>query len=418
VTRSPLALLGGPPLIEQPGPHFAWPPITDQTRAAVKDQLGTAISIYDRSGVVAELEDRLCTYLGAAHSVLTSSGTAGLFSAYAACGIQPGDEVIVPAYTFLATATPLFHLGATPVLVDCDGTGNLDPGAVAAAITLHTKAVMVTHLWGIPADLTALSAITAKHGIALLEDASHAHGASVNGRKIGTWSQAGTFSLNGPKPLSAGEGGFVATNDDETFYRLLLHGHYNKRCRTEIPADHPLHRYATTGMGLKFRIHPLAAAIALEQLDHLDEYLAGRETIAQYFMDELRGTPGIAVPDIPDGTRAAWYGLPLQYRPEELDGLPIERFYHTLQAEGCSEADRPGSTCPLNLHPLFQDPTPLFPTCRGGVAYAPGDFPVAERIHHHTIKFPVWHRDEDLKLAEQYVAAIRKVSTHYQDLLR
>jgi dTDP-4-amino-4,6-dideoxygalactose transaminase len=418
VTDSPLALLGGAPLIEQPGPHFTWPPITEQTRITVADQLDTAISIYDRSGVVADLENRLCAYLGTAHTVLTSSGTVGLYSAYAACGVQPGDEVIVPAYTFLATATPLFHLGAVPVLVDCDETGSLDPAAVAAAITTRTKAVMVTHLWGIPADLPDLAAITAEHGIALLEDASHAHGAAVGGRKVGTWSQASAFSLNGPKPLSAGEGGFVATDDDEVFYRLLLHGHYNKRCRTEIPADHPLHRYATTGMGLKFRIHPLAAAIALDQLDHLEEYLAGRDTTARYLANELRGTPGIGIPKVPNGSRAAWYGLPLQYRPAELDGLQVERFCQALRAEGCHEADRPGSTCPLNLHPLFQDPAPLFPTYRGTVRYAPGDFPVAERIHHHTIKLPIWHRDEDLQLAGQYAAAIRKVSTHYQDLLR
>lgn len=112
------------------------------------------------------------------------------------------------------------------------------------------------------------------------------------------------------------------------------------------PGNHPLYRYATTGMGLKFRIHPLAAAIALDQLNHLDEVLDGRETMARFLIDELRGTPGVGVPDLPTGSRAAWYGLPLRYRPEELDELPVERFYRALWAERCHEVDRPGATCP------------------------------------------------------------------------
>ncbi|MEV6925330.1 DegT/DnrJ/EryC1/StrS family aminotransferase [Dactylosporangium sp. NPDC051485] len=417
MTSSPLALLGGTPLIQRPGPHFTWPPITETTREAVLRQLDASISIYDRSGVIESLEDRLCEYFGTSHAVLTSSGTVGLYSAYTACGVQPGDEVIVPAYTFLATATPLFHLGAIPVLVDCDETGNLDPKAVKHAITARTKAVMVTHMWGIPANVPALQAVTTERDVLLLEDASHAHGAAIGGHMVGTRCAAGVFSLNGPKPLSAGEGGFVATDDDETFYRLLLHGHYNKRCRSEIPADHPLYPYATTGMGLKFRIHPLAAAVALDQLCHLDEYLDGREAIARYIIDELSGTPGINVPDIPDGHRASWYGLPLLYQPHELDGLPVDRFYRALRAEGCHEADQPGSTCPLNLHPLFANPGPLFPAYSEAIAYAAGDFPVAEHIHANTIKLPVWHRDEDIAIAAEYVNAIRKVSEHHHDLL-
>jgi perosamine synthetase len=259
---SPLALLGGTPAITAPAPHFTWPPLTS-VADAVLAQLQAGISIYDRSGVIAELEDALCDYHGVRHAVLTSSGTAALHSIYVACGIGPGDEVIVPAYTFYATATPLLHLSAIPVLADCDDTGNLDPADVKQRITARTVAVMVTHMWGLPADIDTLREITAAHDLLLLEDASHAAGASIIGRKAGTFGDAAAFSLNGPKPLSAGEGGFVLTDDDEIFYRVLLHGHYNKRCRNEIPASHYhylyLYPYAVTGMGLKFRIHPLAA---------------------------------------------------------------------------------------------------------------------------------------------------------------
>src|SRR5699024_9498075 len=124
----------------------------------------------------------------------TSSGTAALHSLYAACGLGPGDEVIVPAYTFFATVTPLLHLGATPILVDCDKSGNLDPADVARRITPNVKAVVATHMWGQPAAMRELKAITDEHGLTLLEDASHAHGASIDGRRIAAHSDTRRLS--------------------------------------------------------------------------------------------------------------------------------------------------------------------------------------------------------------------------------
>ncbi|MCP2330937.1 DegT/DnrJ/EryC1/StrS family aminotransferase [Actinoalloteichus caeruleus] len=414
-----LALTGGSPVISQLGSHFSWPPITHATTKAVLDQLTTTVSIYDRSGVIAELEDALQEYFGVRHAVLTSSGTAAVHSTYAATCVEPGDEVIVPAYTFLATATPLFHLGAVPILADSDETGNMSVAEVEARITNKTTAIMVTHLWGTPADIDALLALANRHGLALLEDASHAHGATVHGQKVGTFGHTAAFSMNGPKPLSAGEGGFVLTDDDDVYHRVLLHGHYNKRCRNEIPATSPMHPYAVTGMGLKFRIHPLAAAIALDQLGSLDDYLNGRENVARYLCNQLGELPGIAVPRTPDGVRPAWYGLPLTYVPEELGGLPVKRFHEALLAEGLKEVDQPGSICPLSRFPLFRDPAPVFPHYphRKRVAYREGQFPVAEQIWQHTLKLPVWHREEDLPLVDRYIDGLRKVIEHHTELL-
>lgn len=414
---SPLALLGGPPAVSTPTPHFTWPPLTHRTVNAVLRQLGDSISIYDRSGVIAELEDALGAYFGARHAVLTSSGTAALHSMYAACDLGPGDEVIVPAYTFFATATPLLHLGVVPVLAECDETGNLDPNDVRQRITARTRAVVATHLWGLPADMPSLKKVADERELMLLEDASHAHGSAIDGRRVGTFGHAAAFSMNGPKPLSAGEGGFVLTNDDETYYRVLVHGQYNKRCRNEIPRDHPLHDYAVTGMGLKLRIHPLAARIALDQLEHLDTYLEGRADIATYLCDQLADLPGIEVPELPPGVRSSWYGLPLRYSAEVLDGLPVERFHEALRAEGCHEVDRPSSTRALNQLPLFQNPAALFPAHVGKVVYGPGDFPVAEAVHQNTLKLPVWHREEDMLLVRQYVEAFRRVTENHRDLL-
>lgn len=414
---SPLALNGGTPTVTASAPHFTWPPLTDETTKVVTDQLAAGISIYDRSGVIEELEESLAAYHGVPYALLTSSGTAALYSMYAACRLGPGMEVIVPAYTFFATVTPLLHLGVVPVLADCDEQGNLDPSDLARRITRRTSAIMVTHMWGTPADVAALRAVAAEHEVMLLEDGSHAHGARVGSQRAGTFGSAAAFSMNGPKPLSAGEGGFIITDDEETYTRALLHGQYNKRCRNEISPGHPLYRYSVTGMGLKHRIHPLAARIALDQLAHLDEYLEGRERIATMMIEQLRDLPGIVVPTQAPDVRSSWYGLILQYQAGELDGLPIERFCEALQAEGCHELDRPGSTCPLNLLPLFQEPGALFPGLEGTFSYAPGDFPRAEAFHRNTLKLPVWHHEEDLPLVESYVEAFRKVTDRYCDLL-
>ncbi|MFD4393688.1 DegT/DnrJ/EryC1/StrS family aminotransferase [Kitasatospora sp. NPDC058397] len=415
---SPLALLGGKAAVTVDGPHFSWPPIDDTTRAKVGAQLDESISIPGRSGIVAELEDGLQDYFGVRHAVTTSSGTAALHATYWAARIKPGDEVIVPAWTFHATASPLFHLRAVPVLCETGPDGNIDPNRVEELITPRTRAVMATHLWGKPADMTELVAVANVHDLAVLEDGSHAHGAGTAGQKVGTFGLASAFSLNGPKPLSGGEGGFVLTDDDDTYHRVITFAHYNKRAKTEIPDGRPLARYAVTGTGLKLRIHPLAAAIAHDQLARLDDYLAGRAEIARHLTDQLGRIPGLEVTAMPDGVIPSWYGLTLTYRPEQLGGLPIERFHQALLAEGATEFDRPGSTCPLNQLPLYQQPSTLFPGHpQSQRRYKAGDFPVAERAHAHMIKLPVWHREQDLELVEQYVRAAIKIGDHHEELL-
>ncbi|KDN82773.1 DegT/DnrJ/EryC1/StrS family aminotransferase [Kitasatospora cheerisanensis] len=415
---STLALLGGEPAVTAPGPHFQWPPIDDTTRAKVAAQLETAISIPGRSGIVADLEDGLQEYFGVRHAITTSSGTAALHTTYWAAGVRPGDEVIVPAWTFHATASPLFSLRAVPVLCETRPDGNIDPTRIEELITPRTRAIMATHLWGRPADMAEVVKVANTHDLVVLEDGSHAHGASIAGQKTGTFGLASAFSLNGPKPLSGGEGGFVLTDEDETYYRTVAFAHYNKRARNEIPDGHPLARYAATGAGLKLRIHPLAAALARDQLDRLDGYLAGRTEIARYLTRHLSGVRGLRLALMPDGVVPSWYGLTVTYKPDELGGLPIETFHRALIAEGATEFDRPGSTRPMNLLPLYQQPGPLFPGHpHSHRPYQAGDFPIAEHVHAHTIKLPVWHREQDLELAEQYIRAAVKISDHHEELL-
>ena len=295
--------------------------------------------------------------------------------------------------------------------------GNIDPARAAEAIGPRTRAVVAAHLWGMPADVGALAGLCLERGLTFVEDGSHAHGATVHGQPVGAFGKVSAFSMNGPKPLSAGEGGFVLTNDADLHVRTLLHGQYNKRCRQQIPSQHPLYPYATTGMGLKLRIHPLAAALALNQLDRLEERLAGRRRIATQMMERLRVIPGIEVPDVASGNQPSWYALAVRYRPEYLGKLPIETFLRALKAEGCVDVDRPGSTCPLNLHPLFQHPAPLFPAFADSwPSYRSGQFPAAEDLWSSTIKITIPH--DDTPLAMDYVEAFEKVASHHTELIQ
>lgn len=387
---------------------FNWPRIESEEIKAVNKQLKKSISIYNRSGIIEELEKNIERYFGMKHAVLMNSGTSSLHSIYMSLGLTDKDEVICPAYTFFATVTPLLFTGAIPVLVDCDKNGNIDPLKIEEKITPRTKAIMVTHMWGMPCQMNKIIKIAKKHKLLLLEDASHAHGAKYNNKLIGTFGDISAFSMQGQKTLTGGEGGFIITNNNELYYKSLLIGHYNKRCKTEIPKDNELYKYTITGMGLKFRIHPLAAAIANEQLKKLKQVILGRNKFAKYLINNLKGVKGIRVPIVSKDIVPSWYAFVIKFIPEELNNVTVDDFLEYLIKNGCVDADIPGSTCPLNLLPLFQDPTLLFPKYKNRIYYKKGDFPNAEYFYNHIIKMPIWDKKDDLYIAKYYVKIIKK----------
>lgn len=413
-----LAIMGGKKTVTFPAPHFPWPIITKSVEKAVVTQLYKTVSIYNRSDIFERFENAFAAWYGVKHALLMSSGTAALHSMFVGAGIVSGDEVICPAYTFYATVTPLFQIGAIPVLSDCTPSGNLDPKKLERLLTKKTRAVVVTHMWGVPADMDAIVAFCKKHKLLLFEDCSHAHGATYHGKPVGTFGDAAAFSLQGQKIITGGEGGMLITNSDEVYYRAMLFGHYNKRCFQEIPKDHPLHQYAMTGMGLKLRAHPLAVAIAEEQFSHLPEFLKQKRQFARYMQKQLAGVSGIRLPVIPHHADPSWYAFVIQYVPQEVGDMPVKTFLTALQAEGCFEADMPGSTCPLNFLPLFQHPEAIYPSYKNKVRYHVGDFPQAEHFFASAIKFPVWTNKKDMAIVKQYVLAIKKVLKHYKTIVR
>ncbi|UGS38837.1 DegT/DnrJ/EryC1/StrS family aminotransferase [Capillimicrobium parvum] len=246
----------------------------------------------------AAFEEAFAQRLGCRHAIAVANGTAALHLAYLAAGIGPGDEVIVPSYTFVATAAAVVACGAAPVFADVLGAHDpsLDPDDVATRITPRTRAVAVVHFAGYPAPVDRLRALCDEHGLALIEDAAHAPVATLHGRALGTWGLAGCFSLFSNKVLSVGEGGVVVTDDDDAAQRIrLLRSH----AMTTGTFDRHLGRalsYDVVDVGFNYRLDEPRAALALARMAKVDADVARRRVLTRRYRDLLAGVDGIGVP--------------------------------------------------------------------------------------------------------------------------
>ncbi len=407
--KEELAINGGPKTVKSG--RFKWPKIDKNIEKSVISQLHESISIYDRSGIFKEFEDSFASYHNRDYALLCSSGTLAIKSMFIVAGLKEGDEVICPAYTFFATVTPLLHTGARPVLCDSDENGNIDPKEVEKKITKNTKAVIVTHMWGIPCEMDKIVKICKNNNILLMEDCSHAHGSRYKNRVVGSFGDLAAWSLQGSKNITGGEGGIMITDNKDFYYKALLLGHYNKRCRQEIDKDNPYSKYAKTGMGLKYRAHPLAVRIAFELFKKIDETKEIKKEFAEVLINKLKKFNSIKLPPafLRDDIEPSWYALPFLCCSEKFSR---EEIFNALQAEGLEEMDMPGSTCPINLFPLFNNPTELFPSYskkENYFSYKKGDFPKAEEFHKKIIKTSIGSYKFEKKLVGLYAKGIEKV---------
>ena len=395
---------------------YIHPRITKEIEEAVIEQLYDTISIYDNSNIFKTFEDEFAKYHNKDYGLVTSSGTAALWSMYDAIGLKSGDEIICPAYTFFATNTPIFLTGATPVLVDCDNYGNINVNEIEKKITSRTKAIVVTHMWGYPCEMDKLRKIADKYHLYLLEDCSHAHGGSYKGKKLGEWGDVAIFSLQGNKIITGGEGGILITNDRQVYERAVLLGHYNKRCKKEIDKESAIYKYATTGKGMKLRAHPIAIRIAHEQFKHLDKLNTQKQKFANIVIEQLKGIKGLQVMKPADGAINSWYALIIKYNPEFMKNVSREKFVEAVVAEGAIEVDIPNSTCPTNYLELFKYPDLLFDSYKEKVRYSENDFENATKFYNSIIKIPVWETKEDEEIIYKYVRALKKVAKNIDEL--
>ncbi len=268
---------------------------------------------------VAQLEEEFAALCGTKYAVAVSSGTTALHLALLAHGIGPGDEVITSPFTFIASANSVLFTGATPRFVDIrKDTYNLDPDQLESAITPRTKAIMPVHLYGLMADMDPIMEIAERHGLAVIEDAAQAHGATYKGRKAGSFG-TGCFSLYATKNMTSAEGGMVTTNDPEIAERVkLLRAHGSKV------------RYYHDILGYNFRLTDLHAAIGLAQLKKLEQFNAARQRNAEFLNAHLQN---VVVPCVPEGQTHVWHQYTIRLEHTDRDAA-IEK----LKAKGVGSA--------------------------------------------------------------------------------
>jgi len=323
---SELALLGGNKAKQKPFP--VWPQYDDKERHALQEVLESRVWWRTPGTKTLEFEKAFAKYHGARHGIAVTNGTAAIEVAMAGLGIGQGDEVIVPNFTFVATASAVLFANALPVLVDIDpATQCIDPALVEAAITPRTKAIIAVHMGGHPADLDRLQEIAKRHGIHLVEDSSHAHGSEWRGRKIGTFGTAATFSFQSSKLMTAGEGGIIISNDDG-FERQARSVHDCGRMPGEWFYSHFIY-------GSNYRLSEWQGAVLNVQLGRLEEQTRHRHSNGRLLDKLLAQIPGIT-PQVCDSrcTRNGQYAYIFYVDAKQFAGISTENFIAALNAEG------------------------------------------------------------------------------------
>nr|Q4R0W2.1 RecName: Full=L-glutamine:2-deoxy-scyllo-inosose aminotransferase; Short=L-glutamine:DOI aminotransferase; AltName: Full=L-glutamine:3-amino-2,3-dideoxy-scyllo-inosose aminotransferase; Short=L-glutamine:amino-DOI aminotransferase [Streptomyces ribosidificus]CAG34038.1 putative L-glutamine:ketocyclitol aminotransferase [Streptomyces ribosidificus]CAG34719.1 putative 2-deoxy-scyllo-inosose aminotransferase [Streptomyces ribosidificus] len=335
---SQLAVKGGEALRTRPWP--AWPQPAPGVPDAVADVLGSGRwSISGPYRGTESYERRFArafaAYNGVPHCVPAASGTASLMLALEACGIGAGDEVIVPGLSWVASGSTILGVNAVPIFCDVDpDTLCLSPEAVEAAITEHTRAIVVVHLYSALADMDALSAIAERHGLPLIEDCAQAHGATYRGVKVGALATAGTFSMQHSKVLTSGEGGAVITRDED-FARRVEHLRADGRCLSAVPPAPGAMELVETGelMGNNRCLSEFQAAILAEQLTILDEQNETRRANAAH-LDGLLGELGLRPQTTSDGTTSrTYYTYAVRLPDGVLEDVPVTDVSCALTAE-------------------------------------------------------------------------------------
>jgi perosamine synthetase len=339
---------------------IAHPETGDEEIRAVTDVLRSGMLA--GGPVVRQFEDEFAKFSKVRHAVATSNGTTALHAALASAGIKTGDEVIVPTFSFFATASCVSMCGATPVFVDVDArTFNINPECVAEAVTKKTKAVIGVHLFGQPFDIRPVQEICEDHSLALIEDAAQAHGAQYQGKPVGGFGKAGCFSFYPTKNMTTGEGGIITTNDDAyaaTIRKFINHGQSEK--------------YLHTMIGYNYRLTDIGGAIGCEQLKKLPAFNQQRIAHASY-LDSHIAKKGLVIPHrMPDSTHV-YHQYVLRITPEFSKNRA--EFMAYLADHGIGSAIH--YPIPIHRQPVYHE---LFPSV---------SCPVAERLCDEVLSLPV-----------------------------
>ncbi len=409
-----LALLGGEPVLKQERKElFHWPIVTSEDEEAVCEILraGTMSGTDETRRFEAEFAD----WVGSRYALGTCNGTAALQEAFYACEVGPGDEVIAPSMTYWAACTSAATMGAKVVFADIErDTLCIDPADIERKITPRTKAVVVVHYAGYPADMDRIMELGRKHNVKVIEDVSHAQGTMYKGRMCGSIGDLAGISMMGGKSFAIGEGGMFVTNERKFYERALAFGHYERLAfsRYSEPTvrleDDNLRRYVGLPLGgVKHRMNQTCAAMGRVQLRHYPARIAEIQKALNYFWDQLEGTPGIRAHRVKPGsgsTMGGWYTARGLYRAEELGGLSCEKFCEAVRAEGFAGC-APGANWALHQHLFYRE--------RSGES----SLPVTERIAEIAFGVP-WFKHFVPGEIDAYVEMFRKVARNHAQLLK
>ena len=344
---------------------------------------------------VAEFEKKFAAYHEANHALATTSCTTGLHLMLAALGIGPGDEVIVPAFTWVSTANVVLYCGATPIFADIDPhTFNINPKDIAHRITSRTKAIMVVHLFGLCADMDAIRAVVPSH-IPILEDCACAAGATYKGKFAGTLGLAGSFSFHPRKSITTGEGGMVTTNDTayaELCDQLRNHGaSVSEEIRHKGPKPYLLPDFNL--MGFNYRMTDLQGAVGVVQMDKLSSFIKERQQWANFYCEELADINWLRRPFRPTEGQHAWQSFVTHVDPA-LAPAPRNEIMEKLQQQGIST--RPGTHAVhmLNFYSQKYD-------------LKPHDYPGAQDANDNSMSIPLHNRMS----ADDYKYVVRVIKT-------
>jgi dTDP-4-amino-4,6-dideoxygalactose transaminase len=404
-----LAILGGQAAKTKAFPE--WPQYDEKEEKALMEVLRSKVWWRTPGTKTLEFEQKFAEYQQAKYGIACTNGTAALEIVMSALGIGLGDEVIVPDFTFIATASAVLSTGAMPVMVDIDpGTYCIDPEKVEAAVTPRTKAIAAVHVAGHPSNLDRLKEIAQIHNLALIEDAAHAHGSEWKGHKVGSIGTVGTFSFQASKLMTAGEGGMIITNNEDLAVRLRSVHDCGR-----MPGQWFYSHYIN---GSNYRLSEWQGAVLTQQLGRLDQQAAIRTRNAAYLNKTLPEIEGICPQKLDERvTRHGQYCYIFRFDKNAFSGISRDRFIEALNAEGIpTQASYP----PLHLLDVFQNGEfrkRLLPEhAAAPFAFLKEHTPVSEDAAETT----VWlvHRTllGDEEDAAQIVTTIKKIQQHARDL--
>ena len=420
-----LAIEGGPRIVPD-GLDKPWPIITQDDIDAVVKVLERGVLWGPMEEEMAGLQTEWAEYVGTKYCLAVNTGTAALHACIAGVGVEVGDEVIIPAFTFWATAQAVVAQNAIPIFVDIEPVNyNIDPKKIEEKISEKTKAIIPVHVHGIPCDMDEINAIAKKHDLKVIEDAAHAHGAVYRGKKAGNLGDMAMFSLNGSKNLSGGEGGLVTTNDPDFFEKARLTSMFGEKL---VPKGN-IRPYDAYTMGFNYRGTEMTNAFVRSQLKRLDEYNAKRQENADYLTEELGKIAGVVPPHtLPDRTHVYHiYRIKLDPAAIGYGDIELEDFRWAVQnalfAEGVPVKE--WHSFPVPGQKIFQWKNAYGEGCpwecphaRQGIVYDSNDYPETQKMFAASFVLYNIYPSNGIELMKYYVEAFHKVFDNLDKIAR